>query len=223
VIEKMSQPRLKGVIFDMDGVLVDSEPFIAEAACRMFAENGFPSITHDDFRPFVGTGEDRFIGGVAEKYQIPLDLIRDKARTYAIYLELIKPGLNPLPGVGTFIAEARRRGLKLAVASSADEIKVHANLHAIGFPPSTFDAVVNGLEVVRKKPFPDIFLEAARRLGLDPTTCLVVEDAVTGVAAAKAADCPCLGLTTTFDRLALAQADWIASHLADAPFSILDQ
>lgn len=215
------KPRLRGVIFDMDGVLVLSEPLIAEASIRMFAEKGY-AVRHEEFRPFIGMGEDRFIGGVAEARGIPLDPARDKARTYAIYLELIKGRLTPLPGVREFVAECRARGFSLAVASSADAIKVEGNLHEIGIPPSTFDVLVNGSEVARKKPNPDIFLEAIRRLGLEPAACLVIEDAIAGVAAAKAAGARCLALTTSFPADRLTDADWVVSDLAHAPPGVLD-
>lgn len=218
-----AEPRIAGVIFDMDGVLVDSEPFIAEAAARMFAEKGV-KVTHDDFHPFIGTGEDRFLGGVAEARGVALDMPRDKVRTYEIYLNLIAGRLQPLPGVARFIDRCRERGLKLAVASSADRTKVLGNLHEIGLPPETFDAVVVGEDVTRKKPAPDIFLEAARRLGLDPSACLVIEDAVAGVTAAKAAGCRCLGITSSFSpqQLATAGADWTAPDLEGSPDKVLE-
>jgi beta-phosphoglucomutase len=213
--------RLRGVIFDMDGVLVLSEPLLAEAAARMFAERGY-EVRHEEFHPFIGMGEDRYLGGVAEARGIPLDPERDKARTYAIYLDAIRGRLHPLPGVVDFVAGCRRRGLKLAVASSADEVKVLGNLREIGLPPATFDAIVNGSQVARKKPAPDIFLEAARRLGLEPSRCLVVEDAVAGVAAAKAAGARCLAVTTSFGPEQLDQADWVVSSLAEVPPAALD-
>jgi beta-phosphoglucomutase len=215
--------RLRGVIFDMDGVLVLSEPFTAAASIRMFAEKGY-TVAREEFRPFLGMGEDRFIGGPAEARGIPLDPVRDKARTYAIYLDLIKGQLKALPGVREFVAACRASGLALAVASSADEIKVEGNLAEIGLPPSTFDVVVNGSQVAKKKPAPDIFLEACRRLGLEPAACLVIEDALSGIAAARAAGCRCLAVTTSFpaDRLAEAGADWIASGLDQAPSGAID-
>ncbi len=212
---------LRGVILDMDGVLVDSEPFIKEAATRMFAERGV-MVSPSDFDPFVGTGETRFVIGVGEKYGVPVDVERDKARTYAIYLELIRGRLRPLPGVYEFIAECRRRHLKLAVASSADQIKVQGNLHELHLEASAFDALVNGSEVERKKPAPDLFLTAAARLGLAPAECLVVEDAVAGVAAAKAAGARCLALTTSFPADRLTAADWIAPNLAHVPPAVFD-
>jgi HAD superfamily hydrolase (TIGR01509 family) len=208
--------RLRGVIFDMDGVLCASEPFTAEAASRMFAEKGH-FVAREEYRPFVGQGEDRFIGGVAEARGIPLDPPRDKARLYEIYVEIIKGKLRPLRGAVEFVAACRGRGLRLAVASSADTIKVEANLHEIGIPPTAFNVVVNGCMVERKKPAPDIFLEAARRLELPPTRCLVVEDAVAGVEAALAAGSRCLAVTTTFGAPQLARADWIAPDLASIP------
>ncbi len=207
---------LRGVILDMDGVLVDSEPFMMQAATRLFAEKGV-AVSTEDFSPFIGTGETRILGGVAEKYGVPMDLERDKAHTYAIYLELIRGRLQPLPGVYDFIAECRRRNLKLAVASSADAVKVEGNLQELRLRPSAFDALVNGSQVERKKPAPDIFLMAATRLGLPAAACLVVEDAVAGVAAAKAAGARCLALTTSFPADRLTAADWIAPNLAHVP------
>jgi beta-phosphoglucomutase len=207
---------LRGVILDMDGVIVDSEPFIKEAGVAMFAEKGY-RVRPDDFNPFVGTGEVHFLGGVAEQHDIPFDPEVDKARTYQIYLQLIPGRLKPLPGVFAFIGECRRRNLKLAVASSADAIKVEGNLREIGLPAESFDTVVNGSQVKRKKPFPDIFLAAADRLGVPANECLVVEDAVAGVAAACAAHAHCLALTTSFPADQLQQADWIVADLSQVP------
>jgi len=207
---------IKGVIFDMDGVIVDSEKFICEAAIKMFAEHNV-HVKPEDFIPFVGAGENRYLGGPAEKYKFPIDIERDKARTYEIYAEIIKGKLNPLSGVKDFIKQCRKRSLKIALATSADEIKMLTNLIEIGIPPETFDATVNGLQIEKKKPDPEIFLTAARFLSLSCSECLVVEDAVNGVAAGKAAGAPCLALTTSFTAEELKEADWIVSTLADAP------
>jgi len=209
-----------GVIFDMDGVLLDSEPFICKAACMMFTEHGLV-VPPEDFLPFVGAGENRYLGGVAGKYGFPIQIERDKKRTYDIYLEIIKGQLHPLPGVQEFIARCRQLGKKIAVASSADFRKVQGNLVEIQIPFETFDAVVTAEDVVHKKPDPEIFLAAATKLGLNARDCLVVEDAVNGVAAAKSAGARCLALTTSFTRKQLAPADWIAPTLAQAPPEVL--
>jgi beta-phosphoglucomutase len=207
---------IKGILFDMDGVLLDSEAFMCESAIRMFAEKGL-AVQKEDFEPFVGMGENRYLGGVAEKYGCRFDLETDKARAYAIYAEITAGKLVPLPGVQSFIARCRARKLLLAVATSADRVKMEINLRALGLPAGTFSLTVNGLEVERKKPYPDIYLEAARRLGLKPDECLVVEDAVSGIEAGKAAGCRCLALMTSFPAAILNRADWICNTLADAP------
>ena len=212
--------QLLGVIFDMDGVLVMSEPLLAEAAARMFAEKGF-IVRHEEFHPFIGMGEDRYLGGVALARNIPFNAPRDKARAYSLYLDLIKGRLKPMPGVVEFVSECRKRGFKTAVASSADEVKVLGNLNEIGLPSETFDIVVSGSQVARKKPAPDIFLEACRRLGLSPARCLVVEDAIAGVEAAKAAGCKCLAVTTSFPADQLTRADWVVDQLDRVPAEAL--
>ncbi|HOF18177.1 MAG TPA: HAD-IA family hydrolase [Phycisphaerae bacterium] len=214
---------VRGVIFDMDGVLCDSEPFICEAACRMFAETHGVTVRPEDFLPFVGTGENRYLGGVAAKYGVAFDLERDKRRTYDIYLRIIRGRLDPLPGAREFLADCRARGLKLAVATSADRVKLEGNLRQIDLPPETFDVCVNGLDVTHKKPDPEIFLLAAKRLGLPAAECVVVEDAPNGIAAGLAAGARCLGLTTSFSaqELLAAGAAWTAPDLAHVPPEVL--
>jgi len=206
----------KGVIFDMDGVLLDSERFICEAAIKMFAEKGL-KVQEKDFLDFVGTGENRYIGGVAEKYGFAIDIERDKGRTYDIYEELIKSRLKALTGAVEFIEKCRKMGKKIAIASSADMRKVRTNLLETGIGFEVFDAVVVGEDVERKKPWPDIFLKAAEKLGLNARECLVIEDAVNGVAAAKAAGARCVGIMTSFGEEALREADWRAKDLAEVP------
>jgi HAD superfamily hydrolase (TIGR01509 family) len=204
----------------MDGVLVDSEEFIARAAQMMFAEHGL-RVKQEDFEPFVGMGENRYIGGVAEKYGFMGDIRELKRRTYDIYLEIIKGRLRPLPGVFSFISECRKKGLRLAVASSADERKVRGNLEEIGLGFDKFDAVICGEDVEHKKPASDIFLLAAKRIGVEPARCLVVEDAPSGVKAAKAAGAKCLAITSSFSRDELAGADWFAPSLEVRPDDFL--
>jgi beta-phosphoglucomutase len=199
-------------------VLVDSEAFIAEAAIAMLAERYGVAASREDFLPFIGTGESRFIGGVAEKYGVSLDLEADKARTYELYFEVIRGRLREIPGAVAYLRLCRAKNLKVAIATSADRRKMEANLHEIGLSVKDFDATVDGLMVERKKPFPDIYLEAARILGTDPKCCLVVEDAASGVKAAKAAGCACLSLAGSFPETELraAGADFFAVDLKEA-------
>ncbi len=207
---------INGVLFDMDGVLLDSEEFITRAGILMFKEKGF-DVKESDFKPFTGMGENRFLGGVAEKHGIPFNLEQDKARAYSIYEEITRGKLVPLKGVREFIERCRKKNLKLAVATSADEVKMRINLRETGLDADLFDTLVNGLEVEHKKPHPEIYLLAAKRLGLNPKDCLVVEDALSGMKAAKAAGCKCLAITSSFRAEEFDQADWVVKDLSEAP------
>jgi beta-phosphoglucomutase len=208
------------VIFDMDGVLVDSEPLINAAAIVMLKEKGLV-VQPDDFLPFVGMGEERYIGGVAEVYGFHLDLSEAKRRTYEIYLDLVPVQLEAFPGSVELVHACRDAGLRIAVASSADQVKVVANLEKIGLPVKFWDAVIWGEDVKKKKPAPDIFLFAASGLGVMPDSCVVVEDAVNGIQAARAAGMRCVAVATSFQARELRGADVIRDGISDIQVSDL--
>ncbi|HEX2934572.1 MAG TPA: HAD-IA family hydrolase [Bacteroidales bacterium] len=206
---------LKGIIFDADGVLVDSEKLIADAAILFFKELG-AQVSHEDFKPFIGVGEQKFLEGVANLNNISLP---DDARKqlYDIYKRIIKGNLRPVKGIEALIEKCRSKGLKIAVATSADMEKLEANFAAVGFSMSMFDAVVTGENVVHKKPSPDIFLYAASQLKLDPQNCLVFEDAINGIIAATAAGCKSVGIAGTFTKKELHMANWQATDHTEIP------
>jgi len=206
----------KGIIFDMDGVLVDSEPYIIKAVTLALAEFGL-KITAEDFHPFTGTGEKNCIRGMAENHNFSIDLEEATSRTYDIYLELISGNLKPLPGAKEFIDVCKRLRKKIAVATSADIRKAAGNFTELKIPPETFDAIIAGNNVKHTKPAPDIFLLAAEKLALDPKDCLVIEDALSGIQAAKAAGAKCLAITSSFTPQILAGADFYAPDLAHVP------
>ncbi len=197
----------------MDGVLTDSEPLINQAAMKMFRERGLV-VQPEDFLPFVGTGENRYIGGVAEKYRFPLDIAAAKKRTYEIYLDLVPARLEAFPGAQALVHTCRQAGLRTAVASSADRIKIEANLHKINLPPGEWDAIVTAEDVTHKKPDPAIFLAAAHKLAVPPQSCVVIEDAINGVQAAKAAGMRCVAVAQTFPPDQLKEADLVRETIA---------
>lgn len=209
------------VIFDMDGVLTDSEGLINEAAVCFYKELGH-DVLPEDFLPFVGTGEDRYIGGVAEKYGISLDLPKAKKRTYEIYLDLVPTKLKAFSGAVRLVKEIRSLGIMTAVASSADKIKVNANLKAIGLlPENDWNLVVSGEMVENKKPAPDIFLYAADSLNVAPSRCVVIEDAVHGIEAALAAGMWCVAVAQTFPEEKLSMANVVYPSLSQLAFDDL--
>ena len=213
-----TQEKFDAVLFDMDGVLVDSEELIAQAARMMFHEKYSAEVPRNAFYPYVGAGEDRFLGGPAAEYGLVIDLPAAKARTYEFYDTLATQYLKILPGAVEYLHACRELGLKIALASAADLTKVIINLRILGIDAEFFDAIVTGSDIERKKPFPDIYIAAAKKVGVETDRCLVVEDAVNGIRAGVAAGATCLGLTTSFseEELRKAGASWCAPHLGSA-------
>ena len=203
------------ILFDMDGVLVDSEPVINAAAIAGLAEFGVQAVP-DDFLPFVGAGEDRYIGGVAEKYGHPYQIAM-KDRVYQIYLDLVEAQIKIFPGVRELLTDLASDGYPMALASSADRIKIDANLKAAGISPDSFGAIISGEDVIHKKPAPDIYLTAAKAIGADPANCVVIEDALNGIQAAAAAGMKCIAVATSFTpaELNATSADCVAGSIGE--------
>jgi len=205
-----------GVIFDMDGVLVDSEDAMKTTSIESLKRFGINPVK-DDFIEFTGMGEDAFIGGVAGKYGLEYNTeMKDYA--YMLYVEKARELVYVYPGVRDIIAGVKRKGCKIAVASAADLIKVRTNLACIGIDESVFNGFVTGSDVTHKKPDPEIFLMAAAHIGVDPENCLVLEDAKSGIAAAKSAGMSCIGITTAFthDELCDTEADYVVDDIQNA-------
>ncbi len=202
--ELAHDPAIEAVIFDMDGVLVDSEGALADIAALSLRDDGVPA-SPQDFEPFIGMGEDAYIGGVVRLHGMEYRPFM-KAHIYARYIELAPDRVREFPGAADLVRDLVRSGFRVAVGSSADRPKVLANLSALGLEESDLHALVTGSDIHRKKPEPDIYLEAARRIRADPARCLVVEDAESGVRAAVAAGMTCLGVATSRPADALVAA-----------------
>lgn len=190
--------KYKAILFDMDGVLIESEFLMRHSAIQALAEYGIQA-KHEDFREFTGMGEDMFVGGVAQKYghTYTFDM---KERAYDYFGEQVKELAHVPEGVKEMLEALHAKGLVMAVCSAADLRKVKYNIKAIGVDESIFSALVTGSDVERKKPFPDIYLKGAQLIGMDPKDCLVVEDAVSGIKAAHAAGMDAVGVPTTFSK-----------------------
>jgi len=181
--------KLQAVIFDMDGVLVDSEPFGFEALRRVMARHGLP-YGEEENAEFLGRTTLDSCRILKARHLIP-----ESEETLAGWyveemLEQITRGPIPMVGVPEVLREVRAAGYRMALASSAELRVIDANLAALSLRP-LFEAVVSGIQVPRGKPAPDVFLAAAERLGVSPAACLVVEDSRNGLLAAKAAGMRC--------------------------------
>jgi len=209
-----------GILFDCDGVLVDSEPALAEIAAIALHDFGAAAIP-EDFKPYIGMGEDMYIGEVTAKYGVVFDETI-KHHVYEKYVELAANFVHPFPGMRDLLIRLKSAGCRIAVASSADQIKVTTNLGLLNLPAEFFDAVITGSDIERKKPFPDIYLLASRKCQVTPDRCFVVEDAVSGIQSGKAAGMTCIGFTSshTAEELRTAGADIIVDDIRDIWSSI---
>ena len=176
----------EAVIFDMDGVLVDSEPIHFATTNDVLALRGV-QLERADYDPCIGMDEVAFFALLCERFGLderPRDLAAE--RVTASLARLASEPLPPRPGLAEFVLSLRMEGLVLAVASSATRAQVDLVLARTGLAGSMATTVSKD-EVARGKPAPDLFLEAAGRLEIPPAACLVLEDAVHGIAAARAA------------------------------------
>lgn len=207
--------EIEGVIFDMDGVLVDSEPAMAKASVEGMAHFGIHA-EESDFIPYIGTGEETYLGRVLEKYGGSYSS-EIASYIYDIFCNIAQKHIIAFPGAIDTIAKLHERGYKTAIASSSVKRKLDATIKAINMNSGMLDALVCGSDVIKRKPDPEIFLTASSKAALSPDRCLVVEDALSGVKAAKAAGMYCFGITTTYtaDVLNEAGADFSGASVKE--------
>lgn len=180
--------RLEAIIFDMDGVLVDSEPVHAEATRRLLSAHGveFDPGPGEDF---YGRTDREVFRALRQRYGLAAHE-DDLAEQWIDLVVAMLPGrLVPMPGVPGVLDLLTANGYLLALASSSSPPIIQTTIDGLGLGQA-FAATVSGRDVARGKPAPDIFIEAARRIGSAPASCLVVEDSQNGVRAAKAAGIP---------------------------------
>lgn len=179
-------------IFDLDGILIDSEPNYLAAEQQLLSVYGV-EFTEDLKRPYIGWGTRDMLADVAAKYGIGVPVDDLVERKNAIYLRLAREHVIDYPGTREILLELRADGLPTALASGSSPEVITAILSTLGLA-SAFDAVVSAEQVARGKPAPDLFLEAARRLAVDPSECVVFEDSEAGVSAALAAGMSCVAI-----------------------------
>ncbi|MGI5424104.1 HAD family hydrolase [Streptomyces sp. CA-179760] len=181
------------VIFDLDGTLVDSEPNYYEAGRQTLAEHGVPDFSWADHERYVGISTQETVADWKERYGLRAsvqELFTVKNRRY---LELARSSTRAYPEMRRFVELLAAEGVPMAVASGSSPGAIEAVLSGTGLD-AHLRTVVSADEVAQGKPAPDVFLEAARRLGADPAGCVVLEDAAPGAAAAHAAGMRCIAI-----------------------------
>lgn len=191
----MDRKSFQAVIFDMDGVLTDSEPLHVQAEKETFASCGVALKPSDLYR-YMGRTPRILIQGIIEQYGLNIRADALYPRHSERLRELYRSRAEPIPGVLKFLRRCLRQGLKLGLASSSEMGLIRIVLEKLQLSDS-FDAVTSGDEAGRVKPDPDIFLLTARRLNCPPERCAAIEDSGAGVRAAKAAGMFCVGFKGT--------------------------
>lgn len=176
---------IAAVIFDMDGVLIDSEPLHLRATQLALGDRG-PSYTERDNRAFFGATDAELFRILRILFNVGPTTAELVAAKLTHLLALIRAEGRPLPGVPAVPLHLRETGVRLGLVSASARPVIRTVLETVGLDQA-FETVVSGDEVPRGKPAPDGFLMAARRLAVDPALCIVVEDSRNGVLAGKAA------------------------------------
>ena len=204
---------LRAVIFDWDGVVVDSSAHHERSWEILATRRGFP-LPPDHFKRGFGKKNNVIIPDLGWA-KVPAEVDALAHEKEEVYRSLVREkGIAPLPGVRELLAALREKGIPCAIASSTERANLDLPLDLMGLR-DFFRVIVSGEEVVHGKPDPAVFLLAAERLGIIPADCVVIEDALVGIEAAKRAGMPVLAVATTNPLEALGSADAAVGSMAE--------
>lgn len=196
------------VIFDMDGVIIDSEPIYFEVEQQLFREVGL-ELTREEHSKYVGRSDLWY--SVKEKYQLDIDPEEISSKEKSRYLDIISTSFDgdPIEGVSELIKELHEKGIDLVLASSSEMKNIELVLTKFELL-DYFDLRISGADLPTSKPHPEIFEKAAKLAETSSQHCLVIEDSANGVQAAKAANMKCVGYRNpNSGDQDLSAADWI--------------
>ncbi|MBS3176068.1 HAD family phosphatase [Candidatus Woesearchaeota archaeon] len=231
---------IKAVIFDVDGVLYDSEGVAFESTRRIFLEKGI-HLRKKEMLPFLGSGAEAYVRGGMKLHGVHLDVKKALEKKKEHYLSLLKkikifPGVHELLNklknkknynkmikktklrkIDTEIKKVKLKKIKLAIATSGTPEKLFPTLRHVHIDKKIFDVIVTGNQVKTHKPHPGIYLKTAELLKVKPAECVVIEDSANGVMSAKRAGMICIAVTNSLPRKKLlhAGADKIVKNLRE--------
>ena len=171
---------LEAVVFDMDGVLVDTEPLHYATACALVSP---AQLSLGDYERFIGTKD--LASWLQKTYEIPEDIVQKRSSDLFL-AELETNGIKPLPGIADLIDAALAQGLAIAVVTMTQPDWTEATLQASGLR-ERFDVIITRNDVEHGKPAPDIYLHAANRLGANVECSIAIEDSIPGISSASSA------------------------------------
>jgi beta-phosphoglucomutase len=210
------------VLWDVDGVLIDSAEQHRKSWQLLAEENGF-AYSDERFWATFGRRNADVIPSMFGTGYPPEMVARLADRKEELYRQLLSAEAEPLPGATELMAALHVAGYRQALGSSAPRENIVLVIRLLGIG-SYLDGSVSGEEVAEGKPAPDIYLAAAKQVGVAPDHCLVIEDAVAGIEAAHAASMRCLAVRRRGvpDAAGLALADYLVTTLADADVALVD-
>jgi len=218
--------KLYGLIFDVDGVIADTESVNAEATIRVFNDLlGTDGVVRSDFEAGLGRGAEEYIKAAADIHGLQLTEQQMeqavKMRQENFLKSLQQQPLPVFPGALELMEEAlRKEDFRVAIATSGSLEKSRAVLQAARAPYQKM-TYITGSNVKHKKPHPELFLLAAEQMGIEPKNCVVIEDAPNGVQAAKAAGTICIAVTNSTEAVNLYQADLVCESLEQIDLGVI--
>jgi HAD superfamily hydrolase (TIGR01509 family) len=208
----MAASNQRGAIFDWDGVIINSAEHHRVSWDRLAAETGYV-LPEGHFERGFGMKNDVIVPELLGWTTEPAEIRKLSLRKEAIWREVVREmGIKPLPGVEPWLTTLAGEGIPCVIASSTHRENITTTLEIIGLG-KYFAAIVAAEDVSRGKPDPEVFLTAANRIGVAPKGGIVFEDALVGIAAAKAAKMRVVAVATTNIREALHEADWVVDQL----------
>jgi len=216
-----------GLIFDIDGVIADTEAVNARVSIKVFADLFGIDVVRNDFEAGLGRGAEEYVKAGASVHGLELTDEQVKQATQLrqeYFIKILSEGtLPPFPGVMELMKEAmKREDFRVAIATSGTLEKSRAVLNAVGVPYQKM-VYVNGNDVKHKKPDPELFLTAAKGIEIEPAHCVVIEDAPNGVQAAKAAGAKCIAVTNSSTAAKLREADLVCDSLEKIDLEIIQK
>jgi HAD superfamily hydrolase (TIGR01509 family) len=212
----------KALIFDMDGVIIDSEPLYKKANTNTFQKLGI-KVSDEEYNGFVGTNGFYMWSTIKKKYNLNYsveELIQMENDGFIEYLNQIE---NPqsIDGINKLLLDLKKHKIIMAIASSSIKRSIHAVIDRLRLR-EYFKVIVSGEDITNGKPSPDIFLKTSSLINIPAEECLVIEDSRNGVLAAKSAGMKCIGYQNpNSGKQDLNQADYITKNLNELRYELL--
>jgi beta-phosphoglucomutase family hydrolase len=215
----MTTNQSQAVLWDMDGVIVDSAVYHMRSWQLTFEQTGI-TFTDDNFKHVFGLRNDEIIRSILGK-----DFTQERFEAIArakeeAFRKLIKDNVKALPGVLKLLSDINATGFQQVLVSSTPLENIDLIIDKLGIR-QYFQQIISGYDVTEGKPSPQGYLLAAQRLGVNPENCIVIEDAVAGVQAAKKGGIKCIAVTNTHPAESLIAADLIVSSLEQVNVAVV--